>query len=53
MINYKMIENETGNKRQNEQWHNLDRCHAYDLSPYDTTLLMDIDYLPFTDNLLL
>ena len=52
MINYRMIENETGNKRGTEQWHNLDRCHAYDLSPYDTTLLMDIDYLPFTNNLL-
>ena len=52
MINYRMIENETGNKRGTEQWHNLDRCHAYDLSPYDTTLLMDIDYLPFTSNLL-
>ena len=52
MINYKLFENETGNKRGKEQWHNLDRCHAYELSPYDTTILMDIDYLPFTDNLL-
>jgi hypothetical protein len=52
MINYKLFENEVGNKRGKEQWHNLDRCHAYDLSPYDTTILMDIDYLPFTNNLL-
>ena len=44
--------NETGNTRGGHQWHNLDRCEAYRLSPYDTTLLMDIDYLPFTDNLL-
>jgi|TARA_A100000164_G_C21914893_1_gene777707 hypothetical protein len=51
-INYKLIKNETGNKRGKEQWHNLDRCDAYELSPYDTTLLMDIDYLPFTNNLL-
>ena len=51
-INYKLFENETGNKRGSEQWHNLDRCHAYDLSPYDTTLLMDIDYFCFTNNLL-
>ena len=52
MINYKLFENETGNKRSQEQWHNLDRCHAYDLSPYDITILMDIDYFCFTDNLL-
>ena len=52
MINYKLINNETGNKRGNEQWHNLDRCNAYDLSPYDTTILMDIDYFPFTNTLL-
>lgn len=52
MVNFKLFDNEIGNKRLNEDWHNLDRCHAYDLSPYDTTLLMDIDYLPFTNNLL-
>ncbi len=51
-INFILHENETGNKRGKEDWHNLDRCHAYDLSPYDTTILMDCDYLPFTDNLL-
>ena len=52
MLNYKLINNETGNKRGKEQWHNLDRCNAYDLSPYDTTILMDIDYFPFTNILL-
>ena len=52
MVNFKLFDNEIGNKRLKEDWHNLDRCHAYDLSPYDTTLLMDIDYLPFTNNLL-
>ena len=30
---------------------NVDRHSAYDLSPYDTTMVMDIDYFPFTDNL--
>jgi hypothetical protein len=25
---------------------------AYELSPYDTTLVIDIDYFPFTDNLI-
>lgn len=51
-INFILHDNETGNKRGKEQWHNLDRCHAFDLSPYDTTILMDCDYLPFTGNLL-
>ena len=52
MINYKLIDHETGNRREGGQWNNLDRCHAYELSPYDTTILMDIDYFAFTDNLL-
>ena len=27
------------------QWHNLDRLLAYDLSPFDETILIDTDYL--------
>ena len=27
------------------EWHNLDRILAYDLSPYDETILIDADYL--------
>jgi hypothetical protein len=30
---------------QSVPWHNLDRCDAYDLSPYDRTLLLDADYV--------
>lgn len=26
-------------------WRNRGRCAAYDLSPYDTTLLLDVDYI--------
>jgi len=40
-----------GNTKNNKQWRNVDRHMAYELSPYDTTLVMDIDYFPFTDNL--
>ena len=29
------------------QWHNSDRPLAYDLSPYEETLLIDVDYLTF------
>ena len=55
-INYKIIENSTGNRRayrgKNIAWNNLERTNAYDDSPYDTTILMDCDYFVFTDNLL-
>ena len=30
---------------QNVKWNNLDRCLAYDLSPYDQTLVLDADYV--------
>lgn len=50
-INYKFIEPELGNKKQGKDWRNVDRHMAYDLSPYDVTLVIDIDYLPFTDTL--
>ena len=51
-INYKLIEPELGNRKAGRDWRNVDRHMAYELSPYDVTLVMDIDYLPFTDNLL-
>jgi len=50
-INYKFVEPELGNSRNGKEWRNVDRHLAYELSPYDTTLVMDIDYFPFTDNL--
>jgi hypothetical protein len=37
---------------QFEQWNNTGRSMAYDLSPYDQTILLDCDYLVFDDNLL-
>lgn len=33
-------------------WHNQNRSSAYELSPYDQTLLIDADYLMFNDSLL-
>ena len=50
-INYKFIEPELGNSKNGAEWRNVDRHMAYELSPYDTTLVMDIDYFAFTDNL--
>jgi len=32
-------------------WHNQNRSNAYDLSPYDQTLLIDADYLIFNSSL--
>jgi len=50
-VNYKFIEPELGNKLNGRTWNNVDRHMAYELSPYDTTLVMDIDYFCFSDNL--
>jgi hypothetical protein len=51
-VNYKIIKNETGNQIDRKPWHNLDRHRAYEISPYDTTLLLDLDYFCYTDHLL-
>ena len=51
-INYKFIDPELGNIKIGKEWKNVDRHLAYELSPYDTTLVMDIDYFCYTDNLL-
>ena len=51
-INYKFIEPELGNSKSGKPWKNVDRHLAYELSPYDSTLVMDIDYFCFSDNLL-
>jgi len=50
-VNYKFIEPERGNKLGGKDWNNVDRHLAYELSPYDTTMVLDIDYFCFTDNL--
>ena len=50
-INYKFIEPEIGNTLNGKAWNNVDRHMAYELTPYDQTLVMDIDYFCYTDNL--
>ena len=37
--------------KERVQWHNQNRSNAYELSPYDQTLLLDADYLVFDDSL--
>lgn len=51
-INYKFIDPELGNNKLGKEWNNVDRHLAYELSPYDTTLVMDIDYFCYSNNLL-
>jgi hypothetical protein len=51
-VNYKLIDNQTGNMINGKSWHNLDRHRAYELSPYDKTILIDIDYFCYTNYLL-
>ena len=38
-INYKFIEPELGNTKLGKTWNNVDRHLAYELSPYDNTIL--------------
>lgn len=40
-----------GSAKEKVVWHNQNRSSAYDLSPYDQTLLIDADYLMFDDHL--
>lgn len=51
-INYKLLEPEKTNGIDRKPWYNLERHRAYDLSPYDTTILVDIDYFCYTEQLL-
>jgi len=51
-VNYKLIEPELGNTKMGKTWINADRHMSYELSPYDVTLVLDIDYFCFSDNLL-
>jgi hypothetical protein len=38
-------------KGKKVEWKNMERSLAFDLSPYNTTLVMDVDYFCFTDYL--
>lgn len=42
---------DTSHNTQKLSFYNLDRCDAYELSPYDETLLIDADYLVLSDAL--
>lgn len=39
------------NADSSAEWKNIGRCRAYDLTPYDQTLVLDTDYIVSSDNL--
>lgn len=46
-----IIEIEKRNTKLSKPWYNLERHLAFDHSPYDRTLVIDVDYFCFTDKL--
>lgn len=42
---------DTSHTAKNLSFYNLNRCDAYDLSPYDETILIDVDYLILSNTL--
>ena len=42
---------DTSHTAKQLQFYNVNRCDAYDISPYDETLLLDVDYLIQSDAL--
>lgn len=39
------VEPDTSNTRHKSVWINKDRCNVFNLSPYDETLVIDVDYM--------
>jgi hypothetical protein len=42
---------DTSHTAKQLSFYNVNRCDAYDLSPYDETILLDVDYLILSDTL--
>ena len=49
---FKTIEIEKSNTKLAKPWYNLERHLAYEHSPYDQTIVIDVDYFCFSDKLL-
>lgn len=49
---FKVIEIEKNNTKLSKPWYNLERHLAFDHSPYDQTIVIDVDYFCFSDKLL-
>ena len=42
---------DTSHNAKHLQFYNVNRCDAYDISPYEETILLDVDYLILSDTL--
>lgn len=49
--NKRIIRNTHDSSQRTIDWKNINRASAYDLSPYEQTILIDCDYLTFSDTL--
>lgn len=49
--NFKIIEPQKNNTKLSQPWYNLERHLAYEHSPYDNTVVIDVDYFCFTNKL--
>ena len=47
-----IVESDKNNIRESQVWINKGRYQAYELSPYDETLVLDVDYVVNSDKLL-
>lgn len=47
-----VVEIEKGNTKFNHPWYNLERHLAFEHSPYDRTVVMDVDYFCYSDKIL-
>ena len=48
----RVVDVEKGNTKLSEPWYNLERHLAFDHSPYDRTVVMDVDYFCYSDKIL-
>ena len=48
----RVIDMEKGNTKFSKPWYNLERHLAFDHSPYDRTVVMDVDYFCYSDKIL-
>lgn len=52
IVSNEHLEHNTNHSDYNKQWFNKGRYEAYELSPYDETILLDVDYIINSDALL-
>lgn len=51
-IHFSVVDVDRNNTKLNKPWYNTERHLSYDMSIYDTTIVLDADYFCFSDKLL-